>query len=635
MFYNADLVEEDINDNSGALAFIDDYLWWTVGDTDEENVKRMETQNLPRAMRWAAQNSASFEVNKFAVMHFASPYRKSVNTSAPVHIGNYLLQPQSSMKWLGVELDAGLRWKEQVASRTKSATQCALQVQRFADLRPAQKRQLVVASVLPRIDYAAAAWFHPGKDKASGWKCSSLNGPLRIAARGIIGAFSTVSLDAVSVETNLMPTNLRLELRIYNSIAAIATLPTSHPIRQTFDKAGGASRKSLPWEGVLGWANTHWFSQGRPIEEIKPMPVPPWWQCPLETEIAPNREAAATSVRLAEATTINIFSDGSGMNGKIGAAATQLQGGSRQATLGTDAEFTVFSGELVGLSLAVDLLHEPGVLLPLVKTKATIWTDNQASIRSINLPQRQSAQSMILKVLKKAEKLRQDYPQLDLRLAWTPGHYGVAGNEEADTLAKMALDGTIDPTRPRLLAAMKADFRQQITKRWTTQWRQSTHGRFTRWIDESLPGKHTREIYGRLTRARSALLAQLRTGHSFLQDYQLRVRRQGDGGCACGEAKETVGHVLLTCKLYTSLRRTLRSKIGGQASGSIKRMLGAPSWRFIGRNGKMQKVRNGPDLETVVAVLGFAEQTGRFTMLRNQSGEGGDNGDEGEEDGNE
>jgi len=49
----------------------------------------------------------------------------------------------------------------------------------------------------------------------------------------------------------------------------------------------------------------------------------------------------------------------------------------------------------------------------------------------------------------------------------------------------------------------------------------------------------------------------------------------------------------------------------------------------------MQKVKNSPDVETVAAVLGFAEQTGRFTMLRNQSGEGGDNGDEGEEDGNE
>src|SRR3954463_7613981 len=153
----------------------------------------------------------------------------------------------------------------------------------------------------------------------------------------------------------------------------------------------------------------------------------------------------------------------------------------------------------------------------------------------------------------------------------------------------MALDGAADPTRPRLLAAMKADFRQQITKRWTTQWRQSTHGRFTRWIDESLPGKHTREIYGRLTRARSALLAQLRTGHSFLQDYQLRVRRQGDGGCACGEAKETVGHVLLACKLYTSLRRTLRSKIGGQASGSIKRMLGALAGGSSEGTGKCRK----------------------------------------------
>src|SRR4051812_9010681 len=81
----------------------------------------------------------------------------------------------------------------------------------------------------------------PGQGQSGGWKCSSMNGPLRIAARDITGAFSTVSLDTLSVETNLLPTNLRLELRIYNSIAAITTLPTSHPIHQTFDKAGDAS----------------------------------------------------------------------------------------------------------------------------------------------------------------------------------------------------------------------------------------------------------------------------------------------------------------------------------------------------------------------------------------------------------
>src|SRR4051794_25981994 len=95
-----------------------------------------------------------------------------------------------------------------------------------------------------------------------------------------------------------------------------------------------------------------------------------------------------------------------------------------------------------------------------------------------------------------------------------------------------------------------------------------------------------------------------------------------------------IGHVLLACKLYTSLRRTLRSKIGGQASGSIKRMLGALSWRFIRQNGKMQKVKNSPDVKTVAAVLGFAEQTGRFTLRRSHVGDGEGDGDEGEEDGN-
>jgi len=49
----------------------------------------------------------------------------------------------------------------------------------------------------------------------------------------------------------------------------------------------------------------------------------------------------------------------------------------------------------------------------------------------------------------------------------------------------------------------------------------------------------------------------------------------------------------------------------------------------------MQKVWNSPDVETVAAVLDFAEQTGRFTLRRSHGGNGGGGGDEGEEDGDE
>jgi hypothetical protein len=56
---------------------------------------------------------------------------------------------------------------------------------------------------------------------------------------------------------------------------------------------------------------------------------------------------------------------------------------------------------------------------------------------------------------------------------------------------------------------------------------------------------------------------------------------------------------------------------------------------IIRRNGKVQKVRNSPDVEAVAAVLGFAEQKGRFTLRRSHGGDGGGDGDEGEEDGDE
>jgi hypothetical protein len=51
-------------------------------------------------------------------------------------------------------------------------------------------------------------------------------------------------------------------------------------------------------------------------------------------------------------------------------------------------------------------------------------------------------------------------------------------------------------------------------------------GKHSKRIDTALPGKHTRELYDRLTRKEAGILAQLRTGMERLNGYLRRINAE-------------------------------------------------------------------------------------------------------------
>ena len=69
LFFNADLVQQRIDQNSGAIAFVDDYTVWVVGATAAENMDRLNVI-VQRATLWESRSGASFEGDKTAFIHF-------------------------------------------------------------------------------------------------------------------------------------------------------------------------------------------------------------------------------------------------------------------------------------------------------------------------------------------------------------------------------------------------------------------------------------------------------------------------------------------------------------------------------------------------------------------------------------
>lgn len=70
LFFNADLVKSVINKNRGAIAFVDDYSAWVIGDSVESNVAKLQAQVVGPIERWAVASGPIFRPDKSYITHF-------------------------------------------------------------------------------------------------------------------------------------------------------------------------------------------------------------------------------------------------------------------------------------------------------------------------------------------------------------------------------------------------------------------------------------------------------------------------------------------------------------------------------------------------------------------------------------
>jgi ribonuclease HI len=430
------------------------------------------------------------------------------------------------------------------------------------------------------MDYAAIVWHRPTKHERPPASLSKLETAQRTAMKAILGAFRTTTTSSMEIDTSLLPAHLRLREKILQSMTRMQTAQEKHPIHQTITRATNST--SGRHISTLEYLTRSFPELVKPLEIIKPYARPPWWTPPFETEIATNKKVAkqAHDQILHERNTLCIYTDGSGIDGHVGAAAfCPTTSDTRKVYLGTEEQFNVFTAEVIAFDLAAEIAKAS----PPNFTKCIIYADSQAAIKGIVKPQKQSGQSIIISAIDNIESL-QSQRTMTIKITWIPGHRDIHGNETVDKHAKEAAkskgnSGHVPTTAHKSLKSSRLNtIKQAIDNDWDVAWKAVKND--AKQLRRITSKRHTQKgikLYKAInTRHDVAQLARLRTGHCSLNQYLFRFGHADSPYCDCdNQTIETVQHYLLQCPRYEIQRARLVTKVGIGGMW-IEKLLGYP-----------------------------------------------------------
>ena len=561
---------------------VDDALMLATG-TDFQDAHRKLSRMVcgeGGVEEWSKTHNSPLEYSKLALINFA--HRQKCLDSPALQLPQRLVQPVENTKYLGVIFDRNLNWKVQQAYAVEKGTKWAAQIRRLTrptwGITPKYAKRLFTSVVLPRIMYAIDIWCtptssaHPGPRATGTAKVTKqITSIQRAGALAITGGLRTSPTDALNANSHLLPAPLAISKWCHRAHVRMATLPKDHPLSKLVNwrRTCGTKRHRGPLQNLA----SIYELDTRKMEKIPTTTRNPsvTGKLPFKISIPASKEVLAREAAAAKEE-IQVYSDGSALNGKVGAAAILIRKNRPDRTLhlhlGLEAEHTVHKAEIVGILLALHLISTE----KRSNTTCAIAVDNQAAIQAFSSDMKRPGHHLAREALKNAFNLqkRKRKSKYHLTLRWTAGHFNIEGNEKADSKAKRAAKGLSSLTKqlPPYLrkplfinpSAVRRTYNDSLNKKWKEDWQASERGRRTLHMDNTTPSnKFLKMISGeKLSREAASRLAQLRMQHVPLNSYLYRFKRVDKSNCpACGEIEENVTHFLLNCQSYAFERWAL------------------------------------------------------------------------------
>ncbi|XP_037505571.1 uncharacterized protein LOC119381893 [Rhipicephalus sanguineus] len=291
----------------------------------------------------------------------------------------------------------------------------------------------------------------------------------------------------------------------------------------------------LDSESIQGGSASHLSEESAASDPVTPPPPhhrPPEVHLCLDgatkrrTPAAALQQAATCKLQKQLDGRLQVFTNGSVMPDGTAAAACVIQSraSSRQCRLLFPASST--AAELAGLQLAADLLAEDIPAEPVA-----VLCDSKAALQTLANRRRAGLTASLLRT-----KLRAlTDAGMSVSFHWLPSYGGIAGKEEADTLAKAAHQTSI----PISQAVAARDYSQARLKKLLVIVHMDTrvaNGRGPKLLPET-----------GLTRRERAALLRLRTGCVWTAARRYAKGRGTSPACSrCGDP-ETLEHLICAC----------------------------------------------------------------------------------------
>jgi len=301
-------------------------------------------------------------------------------------------------------------------------------------------------------------------------------------------------------------------------IVRMQSLSANHPLQEWLTNALQMRTSCIPHRSNLENILQQFPHMCGKIETIETHIRPPWWtptaKINIEASKGDAKDQHARNQSHSSATTVTIYTDGSGIENKIGAAAyNSVTNAISHQYLGTETEFNVYTAELAALHFAIKQLWNQSEHLT-----CRIYTDSQVAVRAMDYPRRQSGQTIINDLLESIDEIVNEYSHIQIEIVWIPGHAEIEGNELADMEAKKAATG---PTlsQPHKYKPLKSARARYIKTAAREQWHttRSENTQMANVLQRIMKGKHAKtgpKLYNEIAnRNAAAKIAQLRTGH--------------------------------------------------------------------------------------------------------------------------
>ncbi|CAD6937582.1 unnamed protein product, partial [Tilletia controversa] len=378
LVYSGGLVgATDQERKSMSVGWVDD---WTiaVASPSFDDLQRRLQGICDIASNWADTHKSRFDQDKTSVCIMPK------NKAAPVpdidvRLQGTAVQTATSVKMLGVTFQSDFKFNTHVNNTVRKATAAAGALLSWGNrawgFSADNMRTLYSQGVAPIMEYACAVWLPPDGFRGGLSALNKFRKVQRSAAIRATGAFKSTSTASLDFESGLTPVHLRLYERQALSLLRLRTVPETHPLTKVVNQA--CSRQPRRHKGPL-----HMMAAAYPDVATAKVrrKLPPDTHIPQPTPITiPDDKTAAlafhdATVATTYPTQLHVYTDGSGHDGRFG-AAVHFRGGDPSTRpddirIGLGRMSTVYRSEATAMRSALQSIPP--------QTRAYIWTDSRA-----------------------------------------------------------------------------------------------------------------------------------------------------------------------------------------------------------------------------------------------------------------